>query len=151
MPPDCSELNCRNMLQPQLPVPTFQTRLRLNNTDILAQPKSSPDIKKASKAVSFHHFRSHTPKYRISIIKFLLWQSKKLRDKYFISEPVSTFKPAIHSTMITLWITNFNITSSIQTLLSASELHRIMLWLTPRLVGFTTGRELHPALKFHMY
>lgn len=72
MPQDCSELNCRNMLQPQLPVPTFQTRLRLNNTDILAQPKSSPDIKKASKAVSSHHFRSHTPKYRISIIKFLL-------------------------------------------------------------------------------
>ena len=45
MSPDCSELNSRNMLSPQLPVPTFQTRLRLNNTDILAQPKSSPDIK----------------------------------------------------------------------------------------------------------
>ncbi len=80
MPQDCSELNCRKMLPPQLPVPTFQTRLRLNNTDILAQPKSSPDIKKASKAVSSHHFRSLTPKYRISIIKFLLWQSKKLWD-----------------------------------------------------------------------
>ena len=65
---------------PQLPVPAFQTRLCLNNTDIPAQPKSSPDIKKASKAVSSHHFRSLTPKYRISIIKFLLWQSKKLWD-----------------------------------------------------------------------
>ena len=66
--------------RPQLPVPAFQTRLCLNNTDILARPKSSPDIKKASKAVSSHHFRSLTPKYRISIIKFLLWQSKKLWD-----------------------------------------------------------------------
>lgn len=74
MPPDCDcyELNRCNMQPPQLPVPTFQTRLRLNNTDILARPKSSPDIKKASKAVSSHHFRSLTPKYRISIIKFLL-------------------------------------------------------------------------------
>ena len=89
MPPDCSELNCRNMLPPQLPVPTFQTRLRLNNTDILAQPKSSPDIKKASKAVSFHHFRSHTPKYRISIIKFLLWQSKN-------SEIIIHLRASIH-------------------------------------------------------
>ena len=41
--------------------------------------------------------------------------------------------------------------SFIQTILSASELHRIMLWLTPRLVGFTTGRELHPALKILFY
>lgn len=64
---------------PQLPVPAFQTRLRLNNTDTPAQPKSS-QTKKASKAVSSHHFRSLSPKYRISIIKFLLWQSKKLWD-----------------------------------------------------------------------
>ena len=150
MPPDCSELNRRNMQPPQLPVPTFQTRLRLNNTDILARPKSSPDIKKASKAVSSHHFRSLTPKYRISIIKFLLWQSKKLWDNNSSqSQYPHSSQPFI--LLITLWITNFNITSSIQTLLSASELHRIMLWLTPRLVGFTTGRESHPALKFHMY
>ena len=65
---------------PQLPVLTFQTRLRLNNTYTPVQPKSRPDIKKASKAVSSHHFRSLTPKSRISIIKFLLWQSKKLWD-----------------------------------------------------------------------
>ena len=74
---------------PQLPVPAFQTRLCLNNTDIPAQPKSSPDIKKASKAVSSHHFRSLTPKYRISIIKFLLWQSKS-------SEIIIHLRASIH-------------------------------------------------------
>ena len=37
--------------------------------------------------------------------------------------------------------------SSIQTILSASEFHRIMQTATQPLAGYTAGGELHPALK----
>jgi len=66
MPQDCSELNCRKMLPPQLPVPAFQARLRLNNTDILAQPKSSPDIKRLPK--QFHFTTSEALRQNIEFL-----------------------------------------------------------------------------------
>jgi len=89
MPQDCSELNRRNMLPPQLSVPAFQTRLRLNNTDTPAQPRSRPDIKKLPK--QFHLTTSEAFRQNPEYPK-----SNSYSDNQKSSEIINHLRASIH-------------------------------------------------------
>ena len=74
MPPDCDcyELNRCNMLPATIASSSISDQTPSQQYRHPSTTKIPPRHKKASKAVSSHHFRSLSPKSRISKIKFLL-------------------------------------------------------------------------------
>ncbi len=75
--------------RPQLPVPAFQTRLRLNNTDTPAQPRSRPDIKKLPK--QFHLTTSEAFRQNPEYPK-----SNSYSDNQKSSEIINHLRASIH-------------------------------------------------------